>query len=270
MGMIFPGMDPYLEEPILWHSFHQSMIVYLAEALQPMLLPRYVASVDERVFVEGPDDRTIYPDVAVKVRPEATPSAAATVLLESDTAVEVDVYELEIHESLINILDLKSGQQIVTVIELVSPTNKYAGTGRTSYLRKQREVLGSQSHLVEIDLLRAGPYVLAIPESIPRSRGRFDSLISVNLAAPPRKRFRFYARILRQRLPVIRIPLRDNDPDVRLDLQAVLARTYEAGAFQYFTRYDEPCRPPLSAEDQAWADELIRAAAAQSSPQPSS
>ena len=66
MSMIFPGMDPYLEEPILWHSFHQQMVVYLAETLQPLLLPRYVASVESRVFIETPDDRVIYPDVLVR------------------------------------------------------------------------------------------------------------------------------------------------------------------------------------------------------------
>jgi Protein of unknown function (DUF4058) len=30
MSMIFPGMDPYLEDPKLWPGLHSRMVVYLA------------------------------------------------------------------------------------------------------------------------------------------------------------------------------------------------------------------------------------------------
>lgn len=65
---------------------------------------------------------------------------------------------------------------------------------------------------------------------------------------------------LRQSLPRIRVPLADGDPDVVLDVQAVLAKTYEAGSYRDRLCYDRPCVPPLAAEDQAWADERIRMA----------
>ena len=55
MSMIFPGMDPYLEEPLMWPDVHASFIVYLREHLRPLLRPRYVIAVESRVFVEGPD-----------------------------------------------------------------------------------------------------------------------------------------------------------------------------------------------------------------------
>jgi Protein of unknown function (DUF4058)/Virulence-associated protein E-like domain len=55
LTMIFPGMDPYLEEPLLWPDVHASFIVYLREHLRPLLRPRYVIAVKSRVFVEGPD-----------------------------------------------------------------------------------------------------------------------------------------------------------------------------------------------------------------------
>ena len=51
----------------------------------------------------------------------------------------------------------------------------------------------------------------------------------------------------------------DGDPDVVLDLQAVLAKTYEAGRYRERLRDDRPCVPPLSAETQAWADACLRA-----------
>jgi hypothetical protein len=55
MAMPFPGMDPYLEHPILWPSVHMRLIVALANQLGPRIRPHYVASVEERVFIEGPD-----------------------------------------------------------------------------------------------------------------------------------------------------------------------------------------------------------------------
>jgi hypothetical protein len=44
-----------LEDPQIWSGVLARFIVYLCDQLQPMLRPRYIASVDERVFVEGPD-----------------------------------------------------------------------------------------------------------------------------------------------------------------------------------------------------------------------
>jgi hypothetical protein len=157
-------------------------------------------------------------------------------------------------------LDRQSGKNVVTVIEVVSPTNKYAGPGRDSYQTKQREVMSSTAHLVEIDLLRTGPHVLTVPEWAARGRGPYDYLVSVNRAAGVRGRYEIYRRTLRNRLPKIHIPLAEGDPDVILDLQAVLSQTYDAGSYADLLTYDAPCRPALSPDDQAWANEVIRTA----------
>jgi hypothetical protein len=90
MSVPFPGMDPYLEHPVLWEGFHARLIPEMADQLQPRLDPRYIATVEERVFVEGPQRRI--PDVWVEKR--------------------------------IEILDLHNQQRLVAVIELLSPTNK--------------------------------------------------------------------------------------------------------------------------------------------------
>jgi hypothetical protein len=37
MNVPFPGMDPYLEHPVLWKSVHARMIPALANQLQPRL-----------------------------------------------------------------------------------------------------------------------------------------------------------------------------------------------------------------------------------------
>jgi hypothetical protein len=233
------------------------MVVYIADYLQPMLGDRYITAVEERVFVEGPG-REVSPDVSVREDRPRNDGGVALAVVEAEAPILVQIPTLEVHESYIAILDRKSGQEVVTVIELVSPTNKYAGPGRDSYLDKQQEVLSSRTHLVEIDLLRAGPHVLAVPERLVRRP--YDYLISVNRAKGRRDWFEIYPRTLRDRLPRFRIPLAGDDPDVVLDMQAVLAQTYEAGRFRNRPDYDAPCVPPLSPDDQAWADRLIREA----------
>lgn len=254
--MIFPGMDPFLEDPAIWHGFHNSLIVYVRDELQPRLGPRYLAAVEDRVFLEGPG-REVLPDVFIcKSRDSADTLAVA----DADEAVVVRVPSLEVHESYIDILDLRSGKRVVTTIEVASPTNKYAGPGREAYLQKQSEVRASGTHLVEIDLLRAGPHVLAVPEWVARGQREYDYLASVNRATGVRDTFELYPRTLRERLPRVKIPLADPDPDVLLDVQAVVERNYAAGRYLERIDYDGPCRPKLSADDEAWARQTIQSA----------
>jgi len=259
MKMFFPGMDPYLEHAQLWRSVHATLIVYIRDQLQPQLSPRYVATVEERVFVEGPE-RTVMPDIWLVRTPQRTENTALAVAvadLEADEPEVIDAVAEEMNESYIEILDVHSGQRLVTLIEVVSPTNKRIGPGRESYAAKQQEVLASQVNLVEIDLLRGGEHVLAVPEWRVRRKWKYDSLVSVNRAGPTRSRYDVYPRPLRQRLPRIRIPLAEGDADVRLDLQTALNTVYEAGCYRHRIDYSRSCVPDLLPEDQAWANGLF-------------
>ncbi len=197
----FPGMDPYLEHAVLWEGVHARLIVAIANQLQPRLDPRYIASVEERVFMEGPQRRI--PDVWIQKVPErGTPPIAEA---DSDTAVIVEVEDLEIHEGRVEILDSYNDMRLVALIEVVSPTNKAAGPGRVSYRAKQKETLARDCHLVEIDLLRRGRHVVAIPEWRVKPFEPFDSLCCVS-RWPFRNRFELYPRRLRQRLPRCAFP----------------------------------------------------------------
>lgn len=251
MTMPFPGMDPYLEHPVLWEGVHARLIVVLANQLQPRLDPRYVASVEERVFIEGPQRRI--PDVWVQKLPDAA-GGLAVAESAADTAVVLEVDNLEIHETRIEILDAYNGMRLVTMIEVVSPTNKAAGPGRDSYCDKQREALSRDCHFVEIDLLRRGRHVLSIPEWRTAEIRPYDSLVCIS-RYPHRNRFELYPKQLRDRLPRIYIPLAEPDPDVVLDIQAALEQVYSDGRYIRRIRYDEPCDPRLAPDDQAWANE---------------
>jgi hypothetical protein len=92
----FPGMDPYLEHPLLWESVHARLTVAIANQLQPKLDPRYVASIEERVFIERPQRRI--PDVWIQKVSDAE-GMTALADPESDTALIVEVDDLEIRES---------------------------------------------------------------------------------------------------------------------------------------------------------------------------
>ena len=71
MEMIFPGMDPFLENPLIWSGFHNALLVYIRDQLQPQLRPRYIAAVEDRVFLEVPP-RSVIPDVWIHERAAAT------------------------------------------------------------------------------------------------------------------------------------------------------------------------------------------------------
>src|SRR5262245_166524 len=170
----FPGMDPYLESPGLWQDLHHRLLFCASEALQPRLPPRYYALIEERIILEAPS-RSYYPDVTIARQGAGTPSAGGVqeaqggaavvaVALEADVAIEVEDEE-EIRQGYLEIREV-SGGRVVTVIEVVSPTNKAAGSrAHQTYLHKQADVRASDANLIEIDLLRRGAHVLAVPET---------------------------------------------------------------------------------------------------------
>lgn len=267
MVMIFPGMDPYLEAKLIWPGFHNALVVYIRDQLRPLLQPRYIAAVEDRVFLEEPP-RALIPDVWVREQSSKWSGGGTSVLepqvqtqaQNADDPMLIELTDRELHESYIEILDRQSGQRVVTVIEVLSPTNKTPGPGRDAYLAKQEEVWKSATHLVEIDLLRGGEHTVLIPEGEVRDRRDYDYLVSVNRATNIRRLYETYPRSLRERLPRIGIPLAEGDRDVVLDVQAVVAQTYDAGSYQARLHYDQPCTPPLREADQSWATELIRTA----------
>ena len=249
----FPGMNPYLEHPVLWEGVHARMVIAIANRLQPLLDPRYVATVEERVYIEGPQRRI--PDVWIQ-RTREPEGAVAVAEPRRSGAVIVEVDPLEIHESRVEILDAYNDMKLVTLIEVVSPTNKAPGPGRESYLQKQQETLAGDCHLVEIDLLRRGQHVLAVPEW-KLSELQDHSYLACVSRWPARHRYELYPMPLREPLAEIAIPLAEPDPDVFLPLQDVLAQVYDEGRYARRVRYNEPCEPPVSADDQAWADQLL-------------
>ena len=64
----FPGMDPYLENPALWPNVHGRLIVAIADALSPLLLPKYQPIIEEAVYRQSEQAAVMVgmPDVVVQ------------------------------------------------------------------------------------------------------------------------------------------------------------------------------------------------------------
>jgi hypothetical protein len=253
-------MDPYLERPATWSDLHQRLITYIADILQPELRPNYLARIGERIYI-AETGRNIYPDVTLLGRPLRERGLigpeAATPVAEAAPIIVREPFTLmlpsgEHREPYLEIIH-STGREVVTVIEVLSPANKTPGEGYEQYRKKQGEVLRTRAHLVEIDLLSQGLFVLAFsekdtrPEDFPRSR----YLISVS-RAPDRTVFETYPLILPEPLPTFRIPLRAPDPDVLLNLQAVFDKCYDNGGYADVIDYTQSPPAPLSLDEQYW------------------
>ena len=250
----FPGMDPYLESPELWPDVHATLMNAVREQLVPKLRPRYFVGVERRVYLveEGDPGRSmIVPDAVILAeRNKARSSAPAPAARRIPTVLLTMLEDLEVGE--LRLLIRRVGtRELVTVIELLSPTNKVGGSrGRDVYLAKRREVLRSRVHLVEIDLLRGGE---RIPSADPLPPG--DYLVHVS-RADKRPQGEVYSWMLRDGVPEIAVPLGEGDTDVELDLGLGLQQSYDRGGYDLVLDYKSPPVPLLRAEDRAWASEL--------------
>jgi uncharacterized protein DUF4058 len=254
----FPGMDPYLERPSLWPDVHHGLITQIQGSLNARLRPKYVARVETRVYIsddEDPGREVMIPDIQLETgakRAQRTATRSQTTAI-AEAITFAMLMDEEIQEAYLAVKETKS-DMVVTVIEVLSPTNKVKNSkGRKSFLDKRQEVLASDVHWVEIDLLRSGDRT---PRTPPRDSSDYRIIAS---RGDDRGRSRCWPIGLRQPLPVIGIPLKGRDPDVALDLGDILRRAFEIGAYDVTIDYVQPAVPPLRPDDAKWAAQLLRA-----------
>jgi len=251
-------MDPYLEP--FWRDIHARLIIYAADQLNGRLPGDLRARVEERIVVEPGQDaeRSVYPDVRVMQRGRGGPAAAVA---EAGVAVAepllIRLPDELATQTFIEIIDLGSGKRVVTVIEILSLSNKLPGEGQDLYFEKRDELRQGGVSLVEIDLLRAGKRPLAVPyDRIPESH-RTPYNVWVRRGWE-RATVALYRVPLQERLPAIRVPLRQTDQDVPLELQPLVDQCYRNGGYDDDIDYRAPLDPPLLPDDAAWADALLR------------
>jgi len=221
-------MDPYLEGS-LWTSVHTALAVEIARQLNRRLSTRYVALTTRRFVMDTPEESEIvigeiYPDVAVANIPHVT----------------VEIRDVE-------------QRQLVTVIEILSPTDK-RGDGYTEYLDRRDRILRSTAHLIEVDLLRKGRCVPMrgklplVPHFVFLSR--VDQRLLTEIWPIPQD----------QPLPEVPVPLLAGDADAKLDLQQALTTVYDDNRLSSLINYSKPPEVPLTPKQAAWVEKCLRAA----------
>jgi hypothetical protein len=248
----FPGMDPYVEHSTLWPGVHNGLIAALQLSLAPQLRPRYYVALEERLYITEPDQRVFVgrPDLAVVGQSPAETAPKPSLSASSVLTVQVPLPD-EVRETYLEVRETGT-DYVVTVLEILSPTNKRPGRGRWIYEDKRMEVLASRTHLVEVDLIRAG-------EPIPiTGNGRgcdYRILVSRGDCRPNAS---LYAFGVRQPIPPFSLPLKPNDQEPTVDMGRILHDLYDRASYDLRLDYKGDPDPPLPSVDAAWADQLLR------------
>lgn len=258
----FPGMNPYLEDSTFWSEFHNRLIVEMSNALIPSLRPKYYIGVETRTYTDesgeellvGIPDALVLPSTQINAR--STPSEQE-ISGESEIAVKARPTRIqlpvpiEVRERYLEVREVGTNM-VITTIEVLSPKNKRKGDGRTAYEHKRRRVLGSLSHLVEIDLLRANP-----PMPMIGTLEQVDYRIVVSRSSL-RPAADLYGFGVREAIPDFPLPLKPEDAELVVNLQAIVDRVYDFGSYDVRIDYRQPIPPPaLSKLDQQWVDEVL-------------
>lgn len=255
----FPGMDPFIESQ-KWEDFHTSLMSAIRDTLVPVVRPKYIVDVERGIYLERIDPtapvKTLVADAAIYNRFESHSGEKASdaVALLTQPSIKPKVCTIpyfEEHRETFITIRRGSPSEVVTVIELLSPTNKRKGTeGREQYLEKIHALLKTKASLVEIDLLRGGERssVSNPPE------GDYFALVS---KPKPRPLVEVYGWAMLDPLPRILIPLSIEDPDVALDLQFVFTLVYDRAGYDYSLNYKQKIDPPCSVSELAIVQQTL-------------
>jgi hypothetical protein len=259
----FPGMDPYLEGD-MWQEFHETLAGAIRARLMRVLPRTYVALLAKRYVVDRtglsildiPVERVVYPDVHVvgtAARQPGSQGEPSTAVATAEPAVELpSPLPEEVPLLSVEVRDVAQ-RRLVTAIEILSPVNKQ-GDGAREYAERRATLLETQTHLLELDLLRRG------------------TRIQLGGTPPPAHYYIYLSRSqrrpwtgvwpvgLRERLPPVPVPLLSPDPDVPLDVQAAVDDCFALVGYERLLAYADPPPPTLAPEDAEWVDTVLRAA----------
>ena len=250
----FPGMDPYLERPGFWPDVHNRLITTIGDVLAASIAPGFIVRIEQRVYITDFEElarQEVVPDLYVLQRPFPGGDVATAPNSISPPALLEPLYDEEIRDRYIEILDAR-GHEVVTTIELLSPANKVTESrGRAQFLQKRETILYSRTNWVEIDLLRAG-------QRPPEVVGQSDYYALQRRVG--RRQYLAWYWNLRESLPTIAVPLTTEYADVPLDLGAILRGVYVRAFYALSVDYAGPVPAPRPLPpDAAWIAERLRA-----------
>jgi hypothetical protein len=253
----FPGMNPFLE--IRWADAHTALIGYVRDALSENLPADLSVIAEEGLHIDSASgaELNFRADVAISQQtairlpemPPAKSGGSSTVTLAKPEIIRAPTTHrwLEIRHV---------DDRLITVIEIVSPSNKTLG-GAKKFAERQENLLHSGVNIVDIDLIRGG--VRPIPETylslLKPDTDRTTYVIMSGLGNDPQVRNVYYCP-LSERLPAITIPLRPTDEVLTLDLQPLVDRCYQMGRYWQVSQRGLPGLP-LEKEERDWMQQLL-------------
>jgi hypothetical protein len=247
-------MNPYLESSHFWADFHATFIPALRAALTAKVAPAYFVGVQEHVYIHEPEDKRLLGvpdvDIAYATTSKKRSSGKGTATVPAPATVTIP----QLRKRKVGYLQVVDGKDrsVITVIELLKPSNKYAGADRDKYLTKRLELFATQVNFVELDFLRGGPRLplTGLPDC------SYYAMVSRPATRPKAD---IWPLTLRETLPSLPIPLREGEPEPLIDLKAVLDRVYDEARYGDQI-YDYTPEPQLSPADAEWATAILAAA----------
>ncbi len=222
MASPFPGMDPYLEDEKRWPAFQPLVVQALHHMLLPGLLDRYRARVAERQYT-------------------------------SEEALFTSIVRQDHKEAFIEVRQRTDGR-LITLIEVISPSNKITSEGRRCYLARRDEVRRMNANVVEIDLILQGQTLI---ECAKDTAPTWDYAVVVTRWTHP-DRYEIYSATMPKRLPRFRVPLASDDRDTVLDLQAAVMKAFDQGDFFKGIDYARDPATRLTDENRKWIGERLK------------
>lgn len=256
MASPFPGMNPYLESTELWPSFYHLLADEIMAQLNVCLSDKYYAEVEVKTFLEEVGIVTNHPifpgaggmkvDLRTPLITAPTGPLAAPVQRVALPAGQI--------KARVVMVRLAGNNKIVTAIEILLPVNKH-GQGVARYRHKREQLLHSNIHLVELDLLRGGQRP---GWEVTEPALDTDYVCLVNRAGYEQPRISdIWPVALDEALPTLPIPLVSPDPDISLDLDEVFNEIFNGADYACRIDYTQPIPPPdLRPSMRAWLETL--------------
>lgn len=248
-------------QPSLWASFHASHINHIADFLNDQLPEGYIAlseqSLQVRTNIDKPDKHP-RPDVSVFKQQEtsAIPSTQP-VIAPTWQAEIVDTIEAEEFYTAVVIYEVSQQQklgQVVTRLELLSPSNMPRQSKYAAYHMKRIDNLRSGIPLIEIDYLHeyTSPIV-----TLPHYPDDTDSVPYYTALSNPRPTWdaglvQVFGSYVNDPLKEFPIPLSD-DTYLVFDIDAVYQHTFERRRYHTLVDYDQD---PIRIDTYSDADRM--------------
>ena len=256
----FPGMNPYLESARLWPEVHNSLVALMKSYLRRRLPFRYFVIMEERAGIgihppPEPAYRYIKPDLGItgtsRRRQPATAAAVAPPETDAGAMAVLLPFRETVSEWYITISD-RNSDELVTILELLSPSNKRSGEGRIQYEDKRNSIFESSTHLVEVDLVRQGQ---PMPAQGYDGDAPYRHLVS---RGPTRPAAALYPFGLQAPIPDVAVPLLAGDAEPKIPLNELLHNLYRDDYYANYVDYGADPEGPLSDADRVWMDGLLR------------